>query len=203
MSLLKRSVAAALVMIAAAGNAEGSDSAGTLPGWMAGVWLAELPDGSWAEEWWTPARGGVMLGAGRSGKGEAVEDALEPTDWRLSDEAPILVAQKREELRTLDEKIREAEILTAQRVAERRQYKAKIEKELLNLRRENPVDDWDKQRIASFEVLTKQQLREAEKALLEVERRGTELVEFLRESKAWIEKDLQDYQEVEDRRRRR
>ena len=40
---------------------------------MAGAWIAELPDGSWAEEYWTPARSGLMLGAGRSGKGDPID----------------------------------------------------------------------------------------------------------------------------------
>ncbi|HEX6218476.1 MAG TPA: DUF6265 family protein [Sphingomicrobium sp.] len=45
-----------------------------MPEWMAGGWIAQQEGGSWAEEWWTPAKAGVMLGAGRSGK----EDRL---DW--------------------------------------------------------------------------------------------------------------------------
>lgn len=37
--------------------------------WMAGDWGREA-DGRWAEESWTPPRGGVMLGVSRSGRGE-------------------------------------------------------------------------------------------------------------------------------------
>ena len=40
----------------------------TMPGWLAGGWSAEAADGAWVEEWWTPPRAGLMMGAGRSGK---------------------------------------------------------------------------------------------------------------------------------------
>ena len=35
--------------------------------WMAGSWMQEK-DGRWTEEYWTVPRGGVMLGASRSGR---------------------------------------------------------------------------------------------------------------------------------------
>lgn len=39
------------------------------PSWMAGSWeLAE--GGRWAEEFWTDARGGIMIGASREGQGD-------------------------------------------------------------------------------------------------------------------------------------
>ena len=44
-----------------------------LPGWMTGFWRVQGEDGNWAEEWWTTPRAGVMLGAGRSGKGDKLE----------------------------------------------------------------------------------------------------------------------------------
>lgn len=53
--------------------ADGATPTEKLPGWMAGAWIAELPDGKWVEEFWTPAKGGVMLGAGRSGQGDAID----------------------------------------------------------------------------------------------------------------------------------
>lgn len=40
-----------------------------LPGWMAGAWGETIGD-RWAEEFWAPPRGGLMLGAGRNGRGE-------------------------------------------------------------------------------------------------------------------------------------
>ena len=39
-----------------------------LPSWMAGAW--EKTDGEkWADEFWTPPRAGIMIGASRSGDG--------------------------------------------------------------------------------------------------------------------------------------
>ena len=60
-------------LIGLAGVVQAATPIETLPGWMAGAWIAETPDGKWVEEFWTPARAGVMLGAGRSGKGDTVE----------------------------------------------------------------------------------------------------------------------------------
>jgi len=33
-------------------------------GWIHGAWFEERPDGTRAEEYWTPVRGGMMIGAG-------------------------------------------------------------------------------------------------------------------------------------------
>lgn len=41
------------------------------PNWMAGAWIETKGD-SWTDEFWTPMRGGIMIGAGRSGKGETL-----------------------------------------------------------------------------------------------------------------------------------
>ncbi len=41
----------------------------SLPDWMTGAWI-ETRDDSWTEEYWTPPRGGLMIGAGRNGKGK-------------------------------------------------------------------------------------------------------------------------------------
>ena len=38
-----------------------------LPGWIAGAWELQSK-GKWGDEYWTPPRGGVMIGAGRVGK---------------------------------------------------------------------------------------------------------------------------------------
>ena len=40
-----------------------------LPVWMTGAWI-ETNGESWAEEYWTPPKGGLMIGAGRTGKGK-------------------------------------------------------------------------------------------------------------------------------------
>lgn len=42
-----------------------------LPGWMAGAW-SETRGESWTEEYWTPPRGGLMIGAARNGKGKTL-----------------------------------------------------------------------------------------------------------------------------------
>lgn len=40
-----------------------------LPGWMTGAWI-ETNGENWAEEYWTPPKGGLMIGAGRTGRGK-------------------------------------------------------------------------------------------------------------------------------------
>jgi hypothetical protein len=62
-------VLAALIMI---GTAAASEVPAALPGWMAGAWQQEGADGVWADEYWTPPRGGMMIGAARMGRGEAL-----------------------------------------------------------------------------------------------------------------------------------
>lgn len=45
-----------------------NDHAATMPHWLAGAW--EQVDGeSWSDEFWTPPRGDIMIGAARMGKG--------------------------------------------------------------------------------------------------------------------------------------
>ena len=43
-----------------------------LPNWLTGVWAQQAAAGAWVEEWWTTARGGMMIGASKTGKGDAV-----------------------------------------------------------------------------------------------------------------------------------
>ena len=43
-----------------------------MPAFLAGCWEQRREDGGWTEECWTDARGGVMIGSGRDGKGDAV-----------------------------------------------------------------------------------------------------------------------------------
>lgn len=40
--------------------------------WLGGAWTERRADGGWTEEYWTPPRGGLMLGAGLDGKGGKV-----------------------------------------------------------------------------------------------------------------------------------
>ena len=40
--------------------------------WLSGAWVERSAEGEWTEEYWTPPRGGMMIGAGMAGKGERV-----------------------------------------------------------------------------------------------------------------------------------
>ena len=44
----------------------------TMPGWLAGSWTTAGTADEWSEEWWTPPKAGIMLGASRSGKAQAL-----------------------------------------------------------------------------------------------------------------------------------
>jgi hypothetical protein len=61
--------AAAMVLAAASDDRTAVDDLG----WMSGHWTT-APDESWAEEIWLEPRAGLMLGLGRAGRGEALED---------------------------------------------------------------------------------------------------------------------------------
>jgi hypothetical protein len=65
MRMLWASLALALTPVAALACDEGPE----LPEWMMGAWERK-DDKGWADEYWTPARGGMMIGASRSGQGE-------------------------------------------------------------------------------------------------------------------------------------
>jgi hypothetical protein len=43
-----------------------------MPGFLTGCWEERRADKAWTEECWTSARGGLMIGSGRDGKGDAV-----------------------------------------------------------------------------------------------------------------------------------
>jgi len=64
-----------LVMMGAAALLIGATPAAKVEdlSWLAGSW-SEDADGRWTEEYWTIARGGVMLGASRSGRGETLRE---------------------------------------------------------------------------------------------------------------------------------
>ena len=64
MSYFKLTVMAFALMIPAIAGADGNDNG--LPGWMTGAWASQ--DGErWSDEYWTPPRGGIMIGAARIG----------------------------------------------------------------------------------------------------------------------------------------
>ena len=56
------------ILIAATPLSAWSD-APEMPEWLTGAWSREDESG-WADEYWTPLRGDMMIGASRSGKGE-------------------------------------------------------------------------------------------------------------------------------------
>lgn len=67
---MKKAFVAALALLASPLGAQGSSNEG-LPGWLAGAWIME--DGAdWADATWTSPRGGMMMGAVRTGFGPDV-----------------------------------------------------------------------------------------------------------------------------------
>jgi len=48
------------------------DEGAEFPDWMTGAW-ARSDGENWADEYWTPPRAGIMIGAGRFGKGEKLQ----------------------------------------------------------------------------------------------------------------------------------
>lgn len=65
-------LAAGMMLAAAAPAATPAATIDDL-GWMAGSWAQEA-DGRWTEEYWSAPRGGVMLGASRSGRDGALRE---------------------------------------------------------------------------------------------------------------------------------
>ena len=65
---MRRAMAAAILLLAT-----GAAGAPAMPAWMAGCWEQASGD-RWTEECWMPPRGGIMLGAGRSGQGDVLKE---------------------------------------------------------------------------------------------------------------------------------
>ena len=65
-------IAAALVSAQAPPVQAPSVHPQSLPEWMAGSWTTMGTADEWTEEWWTPPRAGIMLGASRGGKADAL-----------------------------------------------------------------------------------------------------------------------------------
>jgi len=84
-----RTMVVALVMAAPAMAARPA-----LPGWMSGCWAEEKAP-NWTEECWSGSRGGIMLGAGRSGRGDVL-NSWEAMQIELDgDGKPVFYAQPR------------------------------------------------------------------------------------------------------------
>lgn len=61
-----------IIALLAASPLGARESAPALPGWMAGAWQQAGEEGRWADEFWTPPRGGIMIGAARMGRGDTL-----------------------------------------------------------------------------------------------------------------------------------
>jgi Domain of unknown function (DUF6265) len=72
---------AGLAMVA--GGVAADPAPSPMPSWMTGAW--EMREGDrWGDEYWTPARAGMMIGAARVGKGDKL---LEWEHTRITREA--------------------------------------------------------------------------------------------------------------------
>ena len=45
-----------------------------MPAFLAGCWEERGRDGKWTEECWTEPRGGLMIGSGRTGRGDTIRN---------------------------------------------------------------------------------------------------------------------------------
>lgn len=61
-------IALAFAPLASATCEDGNE----MPGWMTGAW-GHSEGESWADEYWTPPRAGIMIGASRAGEGEKLQ----------------------------------------------------------------------------------------------------------------------------------
>lgn len=61
------------------------------PDWMAGSWI-QTEGARWADEYWTLMRGGVMIGASRSGKGDVLSSWEHTRIERSSDGGLVYLA---------------------------------------------------------------------------------------------------------------
>jgi hypothetical protein len=65
MKLIRLAAASMALLLVAAAPAQDIASLG----WIVGDWESQAQDGKWTVERWAPARGGVMMGTGLSGRG--------------------------------------------------------------------------------------------------------------------------------------
>lgn len=64
-----------------------------LPNWLHGAWNEARDGGRWADEFWTPPRGGIMIGAARMGHGERVTVFEHSRIMRMPDDKLVFIAQ--------------------------------------------------------------------------------------------------------------
>lgn len=81
------SILLSLLLVAAVPQADVTKIA-----WLSGAWRERTADGSWTEEYWTPVRGQVMLGAGLTGRGGSLRHFEQMRIWRGADGTIMLHA---------------------------------------------------------------------------------------------------------------
>ena len=60
----------AILLVASAAAAENAP----MPSFLAGCWEERSLDGKWTEECWTEPSGGLMIGSGRTGRGDQIRN---------------------------------------------------------------------------------------------------------------------------------
>lgn len=65
-----------------------------LPGWLAGAW-EQVEGDAWSDEFWTPPRGDLMIGAARMGQGAALRMFEHTRIVRQPDGSLAFIAQPR------------------------------------------------------------------------------------------------------------
>ena len=60
--------------------------------WLSGAWSERQANGEWTEEYWTPVRGELMIGAGMTGRGASVRHFEQMRIWRTADGKVMLHA---------------------------------------------------------------------------------------------------------------
>ena len=89
---MRAMICAAAMMVAMVATATPAQQA-AFPSWMAGAWEQKGAGDRWADEFWTPPRGGIMIGAGRVGRGERLSIFEHTRIIRRADGVLVFVAQ--------------------------------------------------------------------------------------------------------------
>jgi hypothetical protein len=66
---MKRILVVAALLLSTIPFTVAAENGPGLPAWMTGAWFNEAGE-TWADEYWTPPRAGIMIGASRSGKAD-------------------------------------------------------------------------------------------------------------------------------------
>jgi len=104
--------AAAVLALAMPAGLSAQQDVAAFPTWLAGAW-SNADGESWTEEFWTHPRGGIMIGASREGRGEALRTwesirILRKDDGTLayvpmpSGGAPVEFAMVRQDARSIE-----------------------------------------------------------------------------------------------------